>query len=342
MENPNTPKIFLNDRIPIKTIQKPYCKVCMNLVEGDIQVCSQCANPPPIGEDWYFNRIISLGHYKTYANEPYNNLPKNILSRMILMLKGSVEKQKSKIGKLLADGLVKITKEYEFLTENLKYVLIPPKFKKQEANQCEYIMKPFIDNIKKEGLTLIDISKNIIKNKDIGKIRDIKNREDKFKTIYGTHEIIIDDLNGDKVLVLDDISTAKSTIWDLSRALKKKNAGEINLLTVGRTLNKSEKIFSSDLSYDELQIYFNLDFVLDPDRFNDVTIESLNLSDDDKFISCECGNYEIHIDCKNMVVSHNCGDFKIRKHQNKSFCKHITKLFIHIRNARGETYVRTF
>ena len=341
MDNPNSQKIFLNDQIPIRIIQKPFCEVCMNKVEEDILVCPQCEKPPPIGKEWYFNRIISLGHYKTYPNESYNNIPKNILSRMILVMKGNVKKEKLKVGKLLADGLVKVAKKYEFLIDNLKYIIIPPKYDIQEKNQCEFILKPFIEIAKKEGLNLVDLSKKVIRIKDIGKIRDIQNREAKFKAMYGTHEIKVEDLNGEKILVLDDISTAKSTIWDLSRALKKKNAGEINLLTVGRTLFNDESDFSTDLSYDELQIYFNLDFILNTNKINDVVIDSYEISDDKSYIKCECRNYKIHIDFKNSIIFHNCRDFEVKKYRNKSFCKHLTQLFIQLRNDKGEPYVRS-
>jgi len=116
----------------------------MNKVEEDILVCPQCEKPPPIGKEWYFNRIISLGHYKTYPNESYNNIPKNILSRMILVMKGNVKKEKLKVGKLLADGLVKVAKKYEFLIDNLKYIIIPPKYDIQEKNQsCGFIKKGY-------------------------------------------------------------------------------------------------------------------------------------------------------------------------------------------------------
>ena len=130
----------------------------MSSVEEGETLCFQCQRHPPIGERWYFNRMISLGNYKTYPNEPYNNIPKNILSKMILTLKGNVKKPKEKVGKIFANGLAKISHEFNFLTDDLKYILIPPKFNSETNNQCKFILKPLIKIFKSEGINLIDLS----------------------------------------------------------------------------------------------------------------------------------------------------------------------------------------
>ena len=89
--------ILLDNKVPIRLIEKPHCKKCMNPIGENIVLCKFCIEfPHPSISKWYFNRIISLGMYKTYQNENYNNIPFNIISRMILSLKGNVKKKKKK------------------------------------------------------------------------------------------------------------------------------------------------------------------------------------------------------------------------------------------------------
>lgn len=58
----------------------------MNPIGSDETCCDSCLNQPNNVKEWYFNRIISLGIYKTYESENYNNLPLNIISKLILLL----------------------------------------------------------------------------------------------------------------------------------------------------------------------------------------------------------------------------------------------------------------
>lgn len=75
--------ILLGNKIPIRTISEPFCKICMNPIDEFKDLCDFCSEfPHPKMTDWYFNRIVSLGTYKTYQNENYNNIPLNIISKI--------------------------------------------------------------------------------------------------------------------------------------------------------------------------------------------------------------------------------------------------------------------
>ena len=145
------------------------------------------------------------------------------------------------------------------------------------------------------------------------------------------------------MLILDDVVTSKSTIWDISRELKEKNAGEINVLTLGRNLlsinNNMEEDVSSNLNFYELTTYFsNLDNILESKNIEKVKIKESEIAD--TRIGCKTDKYNIEIDFENLILEHNCDDFLRRRYKNKSFCKHISKLFLYIKEQNGEEFAR--
>ncbi len=327
MEN----KIYLLEKVPIRTIQEPYCEKCMNVGESLDGHCNSCLEHP-LHDEWYFNRCVAIGVYKTFKNEPYNNIPYNILSRMILRLKSNVKKNKSKIGSLLADGLYKRIKDFNFLIKDTSYLLVPPKSVSVDENQCKHFLKPLIEILRKDGYDIQDISDLIVKTKDIGKQKEKKTRLQRFVDIKGIHSVNISDLHKKKILILDDIVTTNSTTWDISRALKEKNAGDINILTIGRAYDPSS--FPSDYEFDEMLIYFsNIDYILEKSIIDKVQIKNYQQSPNE--ISCNCSSYTINISLKDHEIIHNCPDFSRRRFKNIGFCKHLTKLFDYTRELEG-------
>jgi len=335
--------ILLDDKVPIRSIRKPFCKKCMNLCNEGVEFCEYCLQKPhPIERDWFFNRNVSLGVYNTYSNENYNKIPLNIISKMILTLKGNVEKPKKNTGIIISKGLFSMINKFPFLLSDKTYLVIPPKYKKQEVNQCMHFLKPFMKILDENGFIYDNISDKLRRIKDVGKSRE-KNRKQRFLDIRGVHQLKEMDLMGNNVLILDDVLTTASTIWDISRELKEKNAGEINVLTLGRNLigngNDMEADISKDMSIDELLIYFsNLDVILDPKKIDKVGLEDIYV--DDLILKCRCKSYEIEIDFRNKVLYHNCTDFTRRRFRSKGFCKHITKLFLELKLKKGENFAR--
>jgi len=335
--------IVLNDKVPIRLISQPFCKKCMNKLDKSEDYCTFCLEKPhPSESDWFFNRNISLGIYQTYPNEEYNKVPLNIISRMILILKGNVKKPKEGIGVLFSDGLFKMIKKYSFLLGDKTFLVLPPKNNISEENQCVYFLKPLMNILAENGYYYENISHKLKRIRDIGKNKE-KNRDQRFSEIRGVHQLEEMDLMGKKVLILDDVITTASTIWDISRELKEKNAGEINVLSLGRALigdgNVMEDDIPSDLSFDELLIYFsNLNIILDPKNIKNVVIKDISI--DDLCLNCRSNDYRIEIDFKNRVLKHNCIDFNQRRYRSKTFCKHITMFFLDLKVKHGEKFAK--
>lgn len=218
-------------------------------------------------------------------------------------------------------------------------MVIPPKNNPSEENQCDYFLKPLIKRLKNVNIPIKDLSNNLIRKRDIGKMRDKPSAEKRFNDVKNVHEFKSQNLNEAKILILDDIITSKSTIWDISRALKEKNAGEINVLSVGRTYFSSGdvdlKYFPPDLNFEELMTFFsNLNNFLDPKNIDNVKIKGYSF--DQNEVRCYLDKYEIIIDFDNMVLKHKCIDFERRRYKNKSFCKHLSKFFLKIKEEKGE------
>ena len=336
-------KILLEERIPIKTIEEPFCKRCMNNIEGGKTFCGICEFPPAVVNDWYFNNVKCLGKYNYFGINNFK-IPINILSILISLVKSKKKtiKPQQYAGKLLADGLFQFFNKFSDVFDSSLYLAFSPNSNKLEKNQCEYIVNPLLKRFKKEGINITDISNRIVRVKDVGKNKD-KGRDKRFNDIKGVHKVKGPDLNGAKILIIDDVYTTGSTSWDLSRALKEQNAGEINVLAAGRHIFYNEWIEKEYCNFDELILYFsNLDIDRTKKRIYKVKIKELKeftLSKDTQIVACikgSSGDYKLIIDFTNKKIKHDCYDFNQNKKSSKRFCKHITKVFITIRDDKGD------
>lgn len=333
-------KILLEEKIPIKTIEEPFCKRCMDNVDTGKDHCEKCQSPPSIVNDWYFNKVKCLGKYKYYKDDNFK-IPINILSILISLLK--FKKRFIRIseyaGKLLADGLFQIFIKYSYVFENSSYLAFSPKFDKSEKNQCDYIVDPLLRKLKEIGINLVNIGSKIERVKDVGKNTG-KPFNQRFLDIEGVHKVNGIDLKGAKIIIIDDVYTIGSTSWDLSRALKEQNAGEINVLVAGRHIIYNKWIEKEHSNFDDLILYFsNLDIDRARRNIDKVKIKELNISMDNQINACFKGSsseYQLLIDFKGQRIKHNCHDFLHNKKYYKRFCKHITKVFIKLRAQEGD------
>ncbi|MBY8983357.1 MAG: hypothetical protein KGD57_10430 [Candidatus Lokiarchaeota archaeon] len=245
--------------IPIRQIPEPFCKKCMNIEEKKKELCSECESPIFI-DNWHFNKVKALGIYNSYEHNGYK-VPINILSELIYNLKFRRKKPKKAAGKIIADGLFQIFQQNANLFQDTAYLAISPKYKGAlEDNNCFHIIKPLLEKMEKSGFNIQNIANNTERIKDVGDNK-IKNKERRFKDINGVHQINLEDLGGKKVLIIDDVFATGSTVWDLSRALKEKNAGEINVLVAGRYCLFNEwpikQLKYQGLSFNTLLLYFS-------------------------------------------------------------------------------------
>ena len=337
-------RILLEERIPIKTIEEPSCKRCMDNVDTGKDLCKACEYPHPIVNDWYFNKVKCLGKYKYYGDNRFK-IPINILSILISLLKSKKKtiKPKEYAGKLLADGLFQIFNKFSDIFENSLYLAFSPKFDTLQKNQCDYIVDPLLKRLKKEGIKIVNISNKIERVKNVGKNMG-KDIDQRFLDIEGVHKVNGIDLKGAKVIIIDDVYTIGSTSWDLSRALKEQNAGEINVLAAGRHILYNKWIEKEYCNFDELILYFsNLDIDRNRSLIDKVRIKKLVVTRENQIDACIKGSnkdYQLLVDFNEQKILHYCHDFiQNKKSNSKRFCKHITKVFINIRDERGDQFV---
>jgi predicted amidophosphoribosyltransferase len=339
-------KFYLEEKIPIGLIQEPYCLKCMNQVEEGSDLCLNCSSQLDIVKEWYFNEVKALGIYHSYEIGNYK-IPINILSEIISILKFKKgERFKKYAGNLLADGFSYIFTKNIDLFKNTVYITIPPKYNREEINQCIYLVNPFLRKLKKLGYDLESIIENTIKLKDTGTNKG-KKLEERFNDIQGVHQIEIDNLHEKDVLIIDDVFTVGSTAWDLSRALKEANSGEINIIVAGRHMLFDgwpipDLISPDKLSFEELIMYFSrLDIDREYPKIKNVKLKTLNMVDNETITSVIEGSgqdYNLHIDLKYKIVKHDCYNYVNKRAKNKKFCKHIIKAFLVIKKESGERY----
>ena len=331
--------IYLDGKIPIRVINKPYCQRCMNaLIEGQ-RFCNICVNPPFDGDNWYFNEVKALGIYHNYKTSDYQ-IPINNLTELVNILKFRQQnKFKKYAGELIADGLFQLTQTYPKLIEDTTYITIVPKFNTTEVNQCDFILAPLIKKFRTSGLKIQDISNKVVRLMDIGEHKHKKFYE-RFDEINGIHRVDIPNLEMNKVLILDDIFTTGSTVWDLARAFKEKNAGEINIIVAGRHYLYDNWPVFKEFNFDDLLLYFSyLDMHRDRKKIDKVVIKNLSINENSQVYSLIEGttrDYQLLINFENKLLRHDCTDFLTERRWSKRFCKHITKVFIDIRDQRGD------
>ncbi len=330
----------LDDKVTLEKIPPNHCKTCLNECNSDeIDLCEKCLSPPSFVQDWNFEKVYSLGVYHKFKQEGYS-LPINVLSNLILLLKFRRGISFKKFaGSLISKGLSKIFKQIVDENGEISYVIITPKFDRSDENQIDYILSPFLENLKRKGIILENLSDNVTRTKDIGKNKE-KTYNERFFDIKGVHKIDIDNLENKNVIILDDIFTTGSTSWDLARALKDKNAGKVIVLVAGRHWMFNywpiNEIYPDGyFSFEFMMNYFsNLDWSRDKSKISNVELANLSV-DNQRIQSSIVGserNYSLIVDLAENKLKHDCPNYINDRRKNKKFCKHITKTFVEIGN----------
>ncbi len=126
----------------------------------------------------------------------------------------------------------------------------------------------------------------------------IKRKNSILQKISATKEII---------QLQDNIDNKKTTNFNVL----------INRFTDKGTLNRSVSI--SDAAFEELEY----------DSTKGIIKSKVKGSKEEPYI--------IEINTNNKTLTHNCHDFETRRADNKKFCKHITKLFLLLKNKNKNT-----
>lgn len=126
--------------------------------------------------------------------------------------------------------------------------------------------------------------------------------------------------NKRKNVILEKINSAKK-IAKLKNDIEKKDTSHFNVLINSfvdkGTLNRSVSV--SDAAF-ELLTY---------DRDKGMIKSKVAGSKEESYI--------IEIDTNQKILRHNCHDFETRRAENKRFCKHLTKLFLLLKEKNENT-----
>ena len=121
-----------------------------------------------------------------------------------------------------------------------------------------------------------------------------------------------------KIEIFDKIQAAKK-ISSLKNEISKETSNFsvlMNAFVDKGTLNRSVSV--SDAAFELLKY----------DRTEGIIKSKVKGSKEESYI--------IEIDTNNKVLQHNCHDFETRRAENKKFCKHITKLFLLLKEKDGD------
>jgi len=204
------------DYIPF--IAKPFCRVCGQPADIDYELpddmleCGWCRK-----KTYSFDQARSLGVYSSVLKElihffKYQNQP------------GAIEEVESLLQKYFQEegcGL-----------EGFLVVSVPLHFRKLKARGFDqsYVLAHSVSRIL--GLPLLE--------RPLERVRDTpsqarKNRKERMENIKGAFNIVSPDLlEGEKILVVDDVFTTGATVNEVSKTLKRGKAGEVRVFTLAR------------------------------------------------------------------------------------------------------------
>lgn len=142
----------------------------------------------------------------------------------------------------------------------------------------------------------------------------------------------------DKLLIKDDNQNLKLS-EDLNNQLKNwQKKRKIEVVEKFKTANKVKSL-KNDISKDLTNFSVLINAFVDKGTLNrsvsvsDAAFELLKYDRSKGIIkskvkSSKEESYLIEIDTNNKILRHNCHDFETRRADNKKFCKHLTKLFL--------------
>ncbi len=200
-----------------------FPKLCLNCKkQGEGYICSSCFK--------YLNLDFNI---KKIKNRPYELLV--YLSRYESDMRTKMLKFKFGDSPYIAEYFIEILVKNDKIIKLLKEfdLIIPvPMFIKKKLsrgyNQTELLAKNLSKNIE------IPYDISILKRVSEGKTQSTLHRLERLNNIERVFEVE-QNINGKKVILLDDIFTTGATVEVCSKILKKSGAKEICVLTICRT-----------------------------------------------------------------------------------------------------------
>ncbi len=221
------PQCFICDKL---VMTKGLCSVCFNSLKAPIKYCISCGFILPkdalhkqcgscVNKDYFFNYV-----YYKYSYSPQ-------IFTLVNKFKDNDAMYLSKyISKTLSDIIL-------HNNQLLGYDIIIPtpmhffKLMKRKYNHIAILAKQISKNVGiPSNMFILKKIKNTKNQKFLSQTERLKNVKGSFDVSNKYKDLI----KGKKIILLDDIITTGSTIYECSKVLKKYNAKEVAVLSLAR------------------------------------------------------------------------------------------------------------
>ena len=133
------------------------------------------------------------------------------------------------LGRLIADNLQ--TNLYEHLMKDFRFAAMPLATSRKRwrgFNQAEILCKSLSEIMGKELIHPLERIKATKTQKDLDRVNRQLNMKDAFNLIDGA------DIQGQNLILVDDVVTTGATLLEAAKVLKRKGAGQVWCVTVAR------------------------------------------------------------------------------------------------------------
>lgn len=186
-----------------------YCLICGESSKQNI-ICSTCKNSFVLKGNYQKSfkdtTVYTWGHYD-------GNLRNGIIA---------LKSGKKKLAKYFAKCLANFWKELPVSIRNKEYIVIPIPSHKQRIKERGYCQTTLIakDFTNETGLSLL--AGSIIRDKKTKYMNSLNNIHERKENIKDAFKII-SPINGENVLIIDDILTSGSTLSEIAKTIHKQN-----------------------------------------------------------------------------------------------------------------------
>ena len=198
----------------IKRNPRPYCALCGRSVRSANELCGECARTAPA-----FDRAWSAYLYE------------GVLKELIHLFK---YRGKLALSGALSDKLIAFIKDNEEVIEGIDIITFVPLhnswLNERDYNQSGILAAAISREFK------IPVSKAIEKTFKTRRQNELS-RDGRLANLAGAFRIKEEsDIDGLKILLIDDVMTTGATLNECAKTLKSAGAGEVRCLTLARGL----------------------------------------------------------------------------------------------------------
>lgn len=215
-------KYILNALLSLIYDDGDQCRSCGELYDGDLILCNSCYSSIKFCEG-HFNLKKENDNIKVLSSAYYNNIIKKLITNF-------------KYGNSFSSGII-LSKFMirTYLEENLKIDFItfvpikPNALKKRGFNQSEFLAKEIGRELDIPIISSLYIRKSLLEQKRLGQYDRWENLSEAFGVKCK------ENLQGKRVLLVDDVVTTGATVFNCAVTLKKYGVLDIIVLTAAKS-----------------------------------------------------------------------------------------------------------